>query len=317
MGPSELRAVEATQSFKLFLNLPVEIRLRVWAMSARLRPRVIQIYYERENETWRAWKDGCGGLPSTALVCRESFAEAVKPYTKIFDTYFHLKDDTLFVSDPLFTLRKPREILMSSAYVQCIRKIALTNEQLEGIDEMHEESPRVYPSATAILRRFKGLQRFTLVLSEDGAGDHEEGSDQWLSDVDEADDEEDFGEEHDTTSVNDNLELEHLENQETEAMDSMPKGYFRQVGNIHFQHATANADHWDSWQYYKEYLPSQFNEEKEAFPSWSRPNICIMVVRYGLNPSYQDIEIHIQGDYRDGTITEESSKYLQWAGMDI
>lgn len=317
--------------FSTFSKLPIEIRLRVWAFAAPPRPRVIQIYYNREEETWHAWKDGCGGLSSIALTCREAFSEALKPYVAIFDTYFHLEHDTLFISDPLFTLRQPRSDFMRSPYVEQIRKIALTNEQHEGLGEMHAEYPGLCPSTTQVLRELKCLRRFILVLSEDAAmeedmeededgmntSDSEEGFD--LETDDEADDSFDSSEDSDSElqgreeDLLDNIEvLRILERQESEAMEAMPKGYFRQVGDIHFQHATANADHWDNWEHYGEELPFLFQEEKDESPEWLIPNICIVVVRYGLNPADEDVEIHIRGDFDDGVVTKEAPKYLVW-----
>jgi hypothetical protein len=335
MDSGTQRILRVPQMLTAFSSLPIEIRLRIWAFAAPLRPRVIQIFYNREEETWHAWKDGCGGLPLVALVCRESFAEALNPYIRIFDTYFHLQIDTLFISDPLFTLRKPRMAFVCTEYVEQIRKIALTDEQLEGLAEMHNEFPVLYPTTTAVLREFKCLTRFTLVLSEDAAMD-EDDLGLWLPDAGQGLDLEtdDEGDEGDDAEKDDNfgsassVELEGreedlladdkvlqtLDRQEREAMDAMPKGYFRQVGNIHFQNATFNADHWDSWRFYKEELPVVFNQEKKAFPEWRLPNICIVVVRYGLNSSHEDAEIHIRGDYDDGFITGESPKYLQWLG---
>lgn len=317
--------LEPPQTFATFSNLPIEIRLRIWAFAAPLRPRVIQIFYNRDRETWHAWKDGCGGLPSVALVCRESFAEALKPYVKIFDTYFHLQYDTLFISDPLFTLRKPRIALMSMESASRITKVALSDEQLHGLNEMHEEFPEPCPAIATVLRDFKSLTKFTLVLSEDAAIDDMSS---WPSDGNEdsdldVDDEDGVG---DDNSEDSDLELQGreedlledddvfriLDHQEEEAMDAMPKGYFRQVGIIHFQHATTNADHWDSWSYYKEELPALFAQEKESFSKWLIPNICIAVVRYGLFPSHDDVEIHIRGDYESGIIADESPNYLRW-----
>jgi hypothetical protein len=312
--------------FTKFSQLPVEIRFRIWAFAATpICPRVIQIFYNPEEDSWQSWGDGPGGLPKLALSSREAFTEVLKPYTKVFGDWFHFEHDTLFISDPMFTLRKPRNAFMCSPYAEKFKNIALTSDQCYGLDESHEQYPQLCPSMTTVLREMEGLTTFTVVLSEDGAGNWEEelGSSDSESESEVEMDVEDSG----TSAMGNSVDSERLraaeeaarlrkilDRREEEAIRSMSKGYFRHVGNLHFESAMSAIDYWDSWATLKAEFIDAFEEEKERHPDWVRPSVSIMVVRYGLRPlaQYGDITIHLLGDQADGIVEKETPEFWEW-----
>jgi hypothetical protein len=100
--------LQPPQSFSCFSNLPVEMRLRIWQFAAPRRPRVIQIAFDPNGSCWKAWEDGLGGLPSIVHVSREAREEALRHYIRIFDAYVDPEEDTIFISDPIFSIRTPR-----------------------------------------------------------------------------------------------------------------------------------------------------------------------------------------------------------------
>ncbi|KAI9047675.1 hypothetical protein LZ554_008386 [Drepanopeziza brunnea f. sp. 'monogermtubi'] len=300
--------------FTKFSCLPVEIRCQIWAFAAPSRPRVIQIAYNPEAEEWRSYPDACGGLPKIIPVCREARQEALKPYTRMLETWVDLEEDTIFISDPVFTVRKPRSVFMDSDYVGRIKRVALTNDVYMGLKQVHELFPSLLDGPGAVLRKMGGLSHLSLVLMEDG-GDYDDESD-WedidfdgefpptpsgepnevVDRLDAEDDEEDEDGQDDegTTWISgdvpgggapEDLEEEEvwLSYQEEEAMGRMSKGYFRHAGDIHFESATHSQDHWDSWHSYFEQVEVDFAEQQTAAPQWRQPMVSIVEVKYGLN----------------------------------
>jgi hypothetical protein len=90
------------------------------------------VFYAPEQKVWQACKDGCGGLPSIAHVSREARAEALKGYTKTLDAYIHLKEHTIFISHPVFTIREPRATLMGLEYVKKFEELLFPAMSIKG-----------------------------------------------------------------------------------------------------------------------------------------------------------------------------------------
>ncbi|KAL5314882.1 hypothetical protein ACEPPN_017532 [Leptodophora sp. 'Broadleaf-Isolate-01'] len=309
--------------FAKFPDLPAEIRCLIWAKASPSRPRVIQIAYEAEKETWRACVDSCGGLPQVIPVCREARQEALKPYTRLLETWIDLEEDTIFISDPMFNLRKPRTNFMDSAYLSSIKRIAFTEDVYLGMKLLYDSFPLLVDPQAAIVRKMEGLSHFSLVLMEDGAGfdSDSEAAEFEYFDEDSPTSGLDPEEEHDQGSDNDEeqdeqevavVDLEHgptesrplqegddipdgdnedeiadeeqwLSVQEEEAMERLRKGYFRHVGDIHFKSAMHSPDYWDSWYSYLEQINSDFDEQQSEDPDWTRPMVAIVEVKYGLH----------------------------------
>lgn len=141
MDPIPLLQPAALETFTYFRDLPLELRNYIWFFTARYqsRPRVIQVCFVAETQSWRACKDGCGGLPSIGRVSREARMEALKGYSRVFDTYFDFQYDTVFISDPVFTLRKPREAFLSSDFARNIKHVAITEDIYERLCESHDQ----------------------------------------------------------------------------------------------------------------------------------------------------------------------------------
>jgi hypothetical protein len=310
----------APASFTIFSELPKELRCMIWARSAQLRPRVLQLFYESSTNTWHAWKDGCGGLPPTRKVSREARKESLKGYTKAFDTYVDFEEDTIFISDPVFVLQKPMRSLLSTKFANRVRHIAIPSETYAGFIESAVKFSGLCYWPTTILRKLKGLTHFTLVLSEDHIGDHIHDSDSYVTDGDDSTDEsevENIGSGHrpgekeagalGRSTVDNDADNEaarrlrrRLARLEKDALANMSKGYVRHPGNIHFESAMENEDYWEDWNDYKIMIVEQCEEEKAANPEWVRPKLSIMLLKYGLN-RLGDFTgpIHHQGDYRD------------------
>jgi hypothetical protein len=247
----------------------------------------------------------------------------LKPYRRLLETWVDFEEDTIFISDPMFNIRKPRSKFMDSAYLNSIKRIAFTEDVYFGMKLLYESSPLLVDSQGAIVRKMQGLSHFTLVLMEDGAGfdedsdeaefeffdedspasgldseeEHDEGTDQ----DEEQDDQDDGlpGHEGQATELDpvgnedamangetedENMDEEHwLSMQENLAMERLCKGYFRHVGDIHFVSAMHSPDYWDSWYSYLEQVTSDFDEQQLEDPDWSRPMIAIVEVKYGLH----------------------------------
>lgn len=74
-----------------------------------------------------------------------------------------------------------------------------------------------------------------------------------------------------------------LSHQEREAMERMSKGYFRHVGDIHFESALHSPDYWDSWYPYFQQVEVDFAEQQTEVPEWKQPLVSIVEIKYGLN----------------------------------
>jgi 2EXR family len=155
-------------SFTLFPKLPEELRCMIWARSAPLRPRVIQLFYEATSNTWHACPDSCGGLPPIIHVSQQARKEALKGYTWAFDTYIDLEDDTIFISDPVFTLREPQRAFLNTEHARAMKKFALSSGVYEGLEEVAAAYPTLCLPFPAVLRKLEELTHFTLAISDDG-----------------------------------------------------------------------------------------------------------------------------------------------------
>jgi len=346
----------AQRMFTKFADLPAEIRCLIWRKASPSRPRVIQVAYQAEKEIWRACVDSCGGLPPIIPVCREARKEALKPYTRLLETWVDFEEDTIFISDPMFNIRVPRSKFMDAAYLNSIKRIAFTEDVYFGMKLLYESSPQLVDSQGAIVRKMNGLSHFTLVLMEDGAGFDEDSDEAEFEYFDEAspasglDPEDDHDEEAEQEDGTDHEEQNHQENdilddeeglaeldqvqdenavpdaetddammneehwlsiQENLAMERLCKGYFRHVGDIHFVSAMHSPDYWDSWYTYLEQVNSDFDEQIFEDPSWSRPLIAIVEVKYGLH--YIGQEPAIEWTYgpmpEEGSSSDDSSEH--------
>ncbi len=327
----------ALTSFTLFPNLPEELRRMIWARSAPLRPRVIQLFYEATSNTWHACPDSCGGLPPIMNVSQEARKEALKGYTRAFDTYIDLEDDTILISDPVFTLREPQRALLNTEHARTMNRFALSSGVYEGLEEVAAQYPTLCLRSLAVLRRLEGLTHFILAISDDGeltAYDYDTGHEplEGYHSTDEEDggyesqaedviaigpnqthDEEEGGHEseaeditatgpdqtHSGDSVVDkSSDSQRLARLEKLALENMSKGFVRERGNIHFESAMSSIDHWEEWRDLLYCLEEQYEEAKRTHPDWVRPKVSIMIVKYGLN-RVEDYggPIHIAGDY--------------------
>lgn len=315
----------------------------IWARASPLRPRVIQLFYK--NNGWHACEDGCGGLPPTRTVSREARKEALKGYTFAFDIWMDLEEDTIFISDPVFTIRKPQRDFLNTEYANRVRKVAMSGDVYDGLEQIATEFPTLCHRPMAILRQLEGLRHFILALPEDGEGDlYDDVSDDSedghvLADGDYLDHE--SGVEYNTVEVEPNhTDVTHFSGSaanndvdqhefqeihrrlgfwENEALEDMAKGYVRHRGNIHFESAMESADHWDDWDIHKVEMIHHYDEEKDEYPAWVRPKLSIMIVRYGLNQLGDfNWPVHYQGDCSDVQLEDSqfppSEEWQKYAG---
>lgn len=246
----------------------------------------------------------------------------MKPYQRMFDAYVDPEEDVVFISDPLFTIRKPRHHFMTAESSSQLKRIAFTSEIYNGLAESFEEFPKLCQRPASILRQLKSLTHFTLVLSDEGADfdydedddEDEEGNEQEGLNINYLDIPEGLGEEE--IELNDDEIDEALEDNfiiekfygdlEEEAMERMAKEYFRHVGPIHFESALAHPDHWESWEIYRDEVKSSCEQEKKEFPDWIRPKSAVMAIRYGLlSPGDFLTTIHLMGDHNDDVVEED------------
>jgi hypothetical protein len=312
----------ALKSFTDFPRLPVETRCQIWSFAAPRRPRILQVFYAPEQKVWQVCKDGCGGLPSIVHVSREARAEALKGYTKTLDAYIHLKEDTIFISDPVFTIREPRAAFMGLEYVNKFERIALSSDVYQGLESTFYQYPKLSESPARILRKFEGLKHFTLAVSDDGEAFRDGSPEISIEELLDFDDEEhhhDLGEEEiletfsapedgpHTSPEYDLLMRCRLDRLDKEALAIMSKGYFRHVGNVHFESALHSVDHWDSWDQFRGEVSGAFAWEKRRFREWKRPSTSVMIVKYGLVDLYHFAEmVHSAGD-QVGCVVEKGS----------
>ncbi|TVY81164.1 hypothetical protein LSUE1_G007071 [Lachnellula suecica] len=311
------------------------------------RPRVIQAFYEPEAGEWQACKDGRGGLPLTLRVSREARAEALKGYTKIFDTYFDLQEDIIFISDPIFCLRKQRNMFLELEWAKLFRNVAVTGDIYHGLADAHRVYPTICSSLAGVLRRFDRLEHFSLALLEDGLdiGHTFNEADELLAFVDEDDDFDDSEEENieevqyddddvegaqaitdddgaaeeiraEDQEANDRATQQYLDTLDDETLEAMSKrGYFRHTGDIHFDSAYYSDDLWDSWALYRKSLVHEFRREKNKHNDWVRPRFGIVEVKYGLNLVGEFFQIlHHNGDYEDQCLEYEA--FVEAVGYD-
>ena len=86
----------------------------------------------------------------------------------------------------------------------------------------------------------------------------------------------------------------------------MSTGFVRERGNIHFEDARTSVDHWDEWEVLFDCMADHHDEEKLTHPDWVRPNVSIMILRYGLNRLGEyGGPIHIAGDHGDTVLEQE------------
>ncbi|KAE9368774.1 hypothetical protein N431DRAFT_428533 [Stipitochalara longipes BDJ] len=307
-------------AFTIFSKLPKELRCLIWATAAPLRPRVIQLFYEPPTNTWQACKDGCGGLPSIIKVSREARKEALKGYTRAFDTFLDLEEDTVFISDPVFSLRQPMRAFFNAEHTKNLRKVAMSSEVYDGMEQSAIEFPTLCRRPSAVLRRLEGLTHFILALSEDGEGDLYGDSTDDSEAGQDASEEDDSGRDSGVEDIDvegspsqtilvppeDPVEEQvhqisrRLARMEKEALAEMSRGYVRDRGNVHFESAFRSRDHWEDASEWKWMIVDHNNEEKGIHPEWVRPKLSIMVVKYGLKQLGDFYgPIHHQGDYSD------------------
>jgi hypothetical protein len=334
-------------SFDLFPKLPEELRCMIWERSAPLRTRVVQLFYEATSNTWHACPDNCGGLPPIIHVSQEARKEALKGYTWAFDTYIDLEDDTIVISDPVFTLREPQRAFLNTEHARAMKKFALSSGVYEGLEEVAAAYPTLCLPFPAVLRKLEGLTHFTLAISDDGeltaydydseheldegydltdeedGGNESEAEDITAIGPDQTHDEEDGGNEseaeditaigpdqtHSGDSVVKAYDSQLLAHLEELAFENMSKGFVRERGDIHFENARTSVDHWEEWGDYVYCMMDHYDEEKKTHPDWVRPKVSIMILRYGLNKlgDYGG-PIHIAGDYAD-TVLEQEIEY--------
>ncbi|KAK2627495.1 hypothetical protein QTJ16_003461 [Diplocarpon rosae] len=298
-----------------FQDLPTEIRCKIWSLAAPSRPRVIQIAYSREKEKWHSCPDSCGGLPTIISVCHEARQEALRPYTKMLETWVDLNQDTIFISDTFFTVREARSMMMNLEYTGLIKRIAFTEEVYFGMKQVHQAFPKLVDPPAAVLRKMRRLTHFSLALMDDGKEFSFDAEDfaALLSDDEDpddrsAEDEEEDGphsynntegiEEEESESIPspnaDDLPIDReigglaeqerrLGLQEANKMKRMSNGYFRHVGDIHFESATHSPDYWDSWYPCLEQIQVDFDEQQVKGEAWSRPLIAVVETKPGLN----------------------------------
>jgi hypothetical protein len=101
-----------------------------------------------------------------------------------------------------------------------------------------------------------------------------------------------------------------LDRLDEDAVEVMSKGYFRHLGNIHFESAADHPDHWEDWEIYKQDLEVSCEQEKAEFPDWIRPKVSVMAVVYGLN-CLGDFraKLHLLGDHNDDVLETTADDY--------
>lgn len=310
----------------------------IWARASPLRPRVIQLFFEPKTKTWHAYGDSCGGLPPTIHVSQEARKVVLKGYTSAFDTWVDLEEDTIFICDPVFTIRKPLRGFLNTEHAKRLRKISIASDVYNGLERSATKFPTLCPHPAAVLRKLEALTHFTLAVSEDGeSGIYDDTTDS-------SEDEQDITDWDDSSLDNEvenidiglgrsqpenahlsssaastgadpqvaqQLELRrHLAALEKEALANLSRGYVRPRGNIHFESAMESVEHWDDWDLYRALIIQHYGFEKASHPDWIRPKVSIMVLKYGLNQlgDYGG-PVHIPGDHRVRDSDLEDSEY--------
>ena len=226
---------------------------------------------------------------------------------------------------------------MSLESVHKLRNVAFTSEIYDGLARSFGQFPIHCEGPATILRKMKGLNHFALVLSEDGAGfeysededeDEDEDDTQLEADLEDEDEDsqgwggEDWADaadsvigmsnagqelgdvEQSTEAVDENTIVEHfLDRLDAEAMEIMSRGFFRHLGNIHFESAMEHPDHWEDFSIYRDELELICEEEKKDHSDWIRPKVSVMAVEYGLEyPGFYITTFHLLGDHHHGEL---------------
>jgi len=296
----ESQPQSSDRSFPLFPKLPVELRRQIWQLATGIRPRVIQIYYEPNAKKWEACSDGRGGLSALLGTSQEARSEAIRGYTNVFDTLIDLQKDTVFISDPMFCLKKQRTLLLKMECMKLVKNAAFTSEMFHGLLESSNNHPKLNASPGQILRELEGLEHFSFVVSEDGIGleevlemgedeelvgfgDSETEGDDTNGEIASIEEESGQGPEiHPPHPAQDDENERDWE--EEQAFEQMSKrGYFRHTGNIHFESAYRCIDYGDEFEMQRSYITLELRREKARHGDWILPKISIVEVKYGLN----------------------------------
>ena len=67
-------------------------------------------------------------------ISKEARKEALKGYTWAFDTFVDLEEDTIFISDPVFSLRRQRRAFFNAEHTNKLCKIAMSGEVYDGLE---------------------------------------------------------------------------------------------------------------------------------------------------------------------------------------
>lgn len=288
------------QSFTLFPKLPIELRNLIWRFATHRRPRVIQLWYDPSTREWQASKAGRGGLPSIIGVAQEARAEALRRYIRVFDTFCDLQEDTIYISDHLFILRKHRNVLLEMECMKLFKHIAFSREIYEFLAEFHEGRPMLCESPAALLRRFDQLEYFSIVIDDEDffydvpTEDNEERLD--------FDDDEDF---LDDVSTEDNDEQ--LDFDDDEAFEEKVNvGHFASRDNIHFESAYTSDLHWNCFENDMSFCVTSLRDEKAEHSNWVQPKFSVVEVCNGLSQIGDFYQwIHDRGDYSGDILEQE------------
>jgi hypothetical protein len=271
---------------------------------------------------WEACSDGRGGLPTTILgTSQEARSEAIRGYTDVFGTLIDLQKDTIFISDPMFCLKKQRNLLLQMECMKLVKNAAFTTEIFQGLTDSHRYYPRRNDSPAKILRELDGLEHFSLIISEDGIGLEDafgEGeNDEEFMEVEDSENEEneenepsgDIGsiEEGDVQASVSNPphSIQNARDEEDEeAFEQMSKrGYFRHTGKIHFESAYESIDYGEDFEIIRSWFLLSLKKEKSLHADWRRPKVSIVEVKYGLNPIGDFHQcLHSNGDHSGGIL---------------
>ncbi len=300
-------------SFPQFSQLPTELRCQIWNWAAPRRSRLIQIFYDTETGTWLACKDACGGLP-LSLISKESHAVFMKPYSPAFGTLVDFLEDVIFISDPIFTIRQPQNAFLACKSASKLRRIAFTRDICLGLMESEATFGGLCRSLPALLQELGSLIHFIVSVSDDGAefyfdfpgesdneeeeeeegeeegGDDENGEELENGDGELALDGQDHDQELEAEIIGldgellstEGLEEQELYDLEQEAVATMSKGYFRQVGDIRFEDIRYIDG--DEVRELMGDLTYECAHHQDQNPDWVAPKISIMAIRYGLKP---------------------------------
>jgi hypothetical protein len=171
------------QNFDLFPRLPIELRLEIWRHAANARSRILQLYFNYQEDTWKVCQDSISHI-AIANVCKE----ARSIYTRLFHAYVFVRKDIFLITDPSFTFRGPQRIFLNQG--KSIVHLALTGDIWQELRHTHHDFPTATLSAAGIARELGKLETFTLAVTADGTlevdphnfepGWTEDRADEWL-----------------------------------------------------------------------------------------------------------------------------------------